>query len=213
MKKKSKIIGKEQPSEFYDKAYNKPNTIYDVADYKKSVYYPVWREIINSIDERNLKQSNVLDLGCGVGHFAKMLFNNNIFIYNGIDFSKVAIEKAKEYNSEEVDDMTKCISFTQADLLNSQKLLSELNYNLVFCLEVLEHIEEDLLVLSLIQKGSTLIFTVPDFPSKSHVRHFKSRKEVISRYKNHLDFDYYKKSCIEFKLKNLKFFICKTIVK
>ena len=49
-------------------------------------------------------------------------------------------------------------------------------------MEVLEHIQEDLAVLSCFPQGTRCLLTVPNFPWRSHVRHFDSEASVSHRY-------------------------------
>jgi 2-polyprenyl-3-methyl-5-hydroxy-6-metoxy-1,4-benzoquinol methylase len=62
-------------------------------------------------------------------------------------------------------------------------------YNTVVVLEVLEHIENDLLLLERIRKGSTVIFSIPNFNSESHMRWFDSTSDILKRYENFLAFE------------------------
>ena len=49
-------------------------------------------------------------------------------------------------------------------------------------MEVLEHIERDLEIVSQVRPGTRCLCTVPNFPYVSHVRHFTSKEEVVGRY-------------------------------
>jgi hypothetical protein len=50
------------------------------------------------------------------------------------------------------------------------------------CTEVLEHVVDDLDVISLWPKEKLLICSVPNFDSDTHERFFKNDEEVSSRY-------------------------------
>jgi hypothetical protein len=52
----------------------------------------------------------------------------------------------------------------------------------LICTEVLEHIEEDLSLLSSYPSGKFLILSVPNFDSFAHVRYFLNQRDVIERY-------------------------------
>ena len=72
--------------------------------YRDMIYYfPMWQYIISKLS----KDDKILDLGCGPGHLAHMLYDNGFKTFIGIDFSKIAIEMAKNkvpsYNIIEAD--------------------------------------------------------------------------------------------------------------
>jgi 2-polyprenyl-3-methyl-5-hydroxy-6-metoxy-1,4-benzoquinol methylase len=167
---------KELKEDWYDNAY-KGAVKYDVH-YTKSPYYKIWVYIASIID----KGADVLDLGCGTGQFANLLIDNNIKYSYGIDFSKTAIDLAKK--------VVDC-NFYVADLYNKETYNLH-DYNTVICLEVLEHIEDDLSVLKSIKEGSNIIISVPNYDSKSHVRHFESIDSVIARYKDSFNIEGFK---------------------
>jgi hypothetical protein len=54
-------------------------------------------------------------------------------------------------------------------------------------MEVLEHIAEDFAVLSCFPPGTRCLMTVPNFPWRSHVRHFRSEDAVTQRYGRFFD--------------------------
>jgi 2-polyprenyl-3-methyl-5-hydroxy-6-metoxy-1,4-benzoquinol methylase len=56
-------------------------------------------------------------------------------------------------------------------------------YSVVLLLEILEHVKEDLFILQRIRNDTFVIFSVPNFPSATHVRWFPSLDSAASRYK------------------------------
>ena len=159
---------KELKNDYYDEAY-KGAEKYEVH-YTKSPYYEIWKYITSIID----KGSDVLDLGCGTGQFAEMLVDNDINLSYGVDFSETAIDMANNlFNGK----------FYKADLYDTSTYDKHF-YDNVVCLEVLEHVEYDLKVLSNIKKGSKIIITVPNYDSLGHVRFFKNMEEVRGRFCN-----------------------------
>jgi len=115
----------------------------------------------------------VLDIGCGPGQVAKFFHDKGLKEYTGLDFSTIAIEKAKllcpEYN------------FIVANALNTD-IFDNVFYDTVICMEFLEHISSDLDILKRIICGTEFFGTVPNFAHPSHIRHFSSCEEVALRY-------------------------------
>jgi len=97
--------------------------------------------------------------------------------YTGVDFSEVAVSMAKQRCPE--------LRFLIHDIVRGDAL--EVDYDVVICTEVLEHIANDLAVFGNLKGGSFFIGTVPDFDSFGHVRYFASQEEVRDRYASRLD--------------------------
>ena len=114
----------------------------------------------------------------------------------GVDFSVEAIKFCRKKFAVEKE------RFHRLDALN---FLARVEYksDVIICTEVLEHIDEDLAMISLIQKGTKFLATVPDFGGESHVRHFKTIDEIKQRYDNCLQID----EIISFKGKHTIFLI------
>ena len=113
-------------------------------------------------------------MGCGPGQFAELLRYQGITRYVGFDYSHAAIAIARK-RLPEVD--------FRVDDARISKLYSSVPHDIVICTEVLEHIEEDLQVLSAFRPGVRVIATVPSYDSHSHVRFFKNTDEVLTRYR------------------------------
>jgi len=112
------------------KIYNKKWQ--DWQDMKK--YGPMSRwtkkliaKIINDLDYKN-----VLDVGCGEGSTILKIFHDKNIEVAGADFSRRALEIASEKNPH--------YSFYYLDITKNN--LSEKNFDLVICSEVLEHVED-----------------------------------------------------------------------
>ncbi|WP_343761091.1 class I SAM-dependent methyltransferase [Clostridium oceanicum] len=165
---------KEQESLYYNKVYDcggLDKTYH--KHYSQSRYIKIWNEALEIIKE--IKNCNILDIGCGAGQFANLLFDNNIKSYVGIDFSKVAINLAKKTNAPYKE------KFLLHNIYTSDVYKQE--YNTVTILEVLEHLEKDIDVLEKIKPKSNVIFSVPNYGGKGHVRYFNNISEIINRYK------------------------------
>ena len=156
----------ELKEDYYDEAYI-GNTKYKVH-YKESPYYNIWKYVVSLIQ----KDAKVLDLGCGTGQVAQLLIDSDIDFSYGVDFSKTAIDMANKIVAA---------NFYKADLYHVSTY-NKHQYNTVICLEVLEHIENDLIVLDHINKGTTIILTVPNYDSLGHVRYFKNMEEIKTRF-------------------------------
>lgn len=199
-------MGKEQSAEFYDGVYSgklKPNSTplaYRVS-YKLSTYYSAWKIAIGETK----KGEKIGDLGCGVGQFAAMCLANNRDYRLGIDFSEVAIQQAKELNPEIAD------NFKVGNLLDDEIIELVKGLDTIYILEVLEHITNDKELLNSLPKGMQVVFSVPNYDSAGHVRHFKTYKDVEQRYYSCFKSLTYIDSAIVGTMKNAKVFIFSAI--
>lgn len=171
---------KEENSDFYNIAYQSGgwNETY-FKHYSETHYYEIWLKALELI--KKVDKPNIVDIGCGPGQFAKLLLDNGIKDYRGIDFSQEAIKYAKIRND-------KNRSLFNVDNAYTTSLFNE-EYNTVVIFEVLEHVDEDLKILSRIRAGSTILFSVPNFYSDGHVRWFNSKQKIIERYKKYVEFE------------------------
>jgi SAM-dependent methyltransferase len=158
-----------QPAGWYDAVYQ-TSTEYRLH-YTRSRYYFLWTVIVDRL--LHSPPPRVLDLGCGPGQFAEFLRDKGITHYRGLDFSPTCIEQARQ----------RCPSF-QFDVADicATPLLAEADYDTVITLEFLEHVETDTDVIRRLHHGARFIASVPNFPFESHVRHFRSAREVEDRY-------------------------------
>jgi 2-polyprenyl-3-methyl-5-hydroxy-6-metoxy-1,4-benzoquinol methylase len=156
-------------SEWFDQMYKLTGDYH--LHYTRSRYYWLWNVISDRIIRASVKR--VLDLGCGLGQFASLLYDKGIEQYSGIDFSAQAVDMAKQGCPS--------FEFKLADIVNSDILERE-DYDCVVALEFLEHIECDKEVMNRLRPGTKFFGTVPNFPDPSHVRHFLVDTDVILRY-------------------------------
>jgi len=176
-------IKKAQTSDTYDSMYAQGGheNVYELP-YNHSCYYPLFKKVCEVIKQKKLK--NVLEVGCGNGALAQMILGNYPDInYSGFDFSSVAIEKAKSRLKDNADNVS-C-----ADATDDESYTTSTDYNCIVCLEVLEHIPNDLEVISKWPKGTTCICSVPNFDSTYHERFFTNKDEVTYRYSELLDIE------------------------
>lgn len=160
--------GLERPPSYYDESFSNPETGF-ASHYTQSRYYFLWTVIADRIP----RDAKVLEIGCGPGQFAQFLIERGIQTYVGFDFSPKAIQMATQ----------RCPggSFFLDDALTTG-LLRRDDFDTVVCTEVLEHIQEDLKLLGRVPTGVMCHLTVPNFPWRSHVRHFRSAGEAQARY-------------------------------
>jgi 2-polyprenyl-3-methyl-5-hydroxy-6-metoxy-1,4-benzoquinol methylase len=153
-------MGDELNSEWYDEVFRHGGSeqIYFLK-YDETPWYPIWKKIAARIKE--LGSTKILDIGCGPGQFADCLLNEiGLVSYVGIDFSSAAISFAEELSLP--------VSFVVADATDYD--YSQIEYDVVVTTEFLEHIHDDLGVLSKISKGSVILATLPNMDSEGHVR-------------------------------------------
>lgn len=122
---------------------------------KNFTYTPLFKKIQKYLEP----QLKILDAGCGEGNISLILAKNHHRVW-GIDLSKqkvsLAKKRAKKLNLE------KCATFSVGNL---EKLTINKKFDVVFCIEVLEHVKNDEKVIrnlfSLLNSGGLIIITVP----------------------------------------------------
>jgi 2-polyprenyl-3-methyl-5-hydroxy-6-metoxy-1,4-benzoquinol methylase len=144
--------------------------------YRRSRYYPLFRAVLAELRRRDAR--SLLEVGCGVGTFASMLFEKSEIAYAGFDFSPVAVDTAIKRTGRAdafyVGDATTASSYAR-------------DYATIVCTEVLEHIESDRRAVELWRPGTDCICSVPNFDSSTHVRYFSSENDVRQRYGDLID--------------------------
>lgn len=119
----------------------------------------------------------VVDLGCGTGRFARLLSDRGRRVA-GVDFSAVAIQLARDYAPTSTFDVCDLRSWEPGTVDGS---------TVFTCLEVLEHLDDDLDLVRRVPGGHRLIFSVPSYLSEAHVRVFRHVSEVFARYEPFVD--------------------------
>lgn len=125
-------------------------------------YYRFFLGWIRFLDKflplKNGKNKEVLEIGCGIGAFAKIL-NERGFKVNATDVSPFIVERAKQIHPN--------INFEILDIEKDTKVNRKYDY--IFAFEVLEHLNNPAKILKNIKKmlngKGVLIFSTP-FPTK-----------------------------------------------
>lgn len=164
----------EKDNVYYDKVYKWGglNGNYHRKP-EESHYFPIWRKVIQLLDNNSI----IADFGCGVGQFAQLILSNGLNYAYGVDFSEQAIEMAKERNGLDC--------FYLANLYDESSFRIK-DYNTAILLEVLEHVEHDMKILSYLPEGVRVIFSVPNFDDPAHLRIYNC-ESVKERYGDILD--------------------------
>lgn len=160
---------------YYDAIYSSSETY--ARDAEDTIYAPIWTQIRDLIFVSQAK--TVLDVGCGPGQLASLLCQQTDIVYRGFDFSQVAIHKAR----------ARGISNAQFDCedARSSGAFDGDRPDVIVCTEVLEHVSDDLALLSRFSEGSLCICSVPSFYSFSHLRYFADSEQVRQRYSHFFD--------------------------
>jgi len=166
---------KEKDASFYNKNWRDHK--YAKRQYpsnpQKSLYFPLWDYILNLINSKE----RIVDFGCGGGCLIKLAFQRKLNVMMGVDFSKEAIKRAKNINPEHSD------IFIVGDLYD-KKIYDKVKFDTAILSEVLEHLENDLGILTYFQKNTHIIISIPKYDSPAHVRYFKNGRGVIHRYED-----------------------------
>ena len=180
---------KLQRPETYDAMFEVGGSqgVFDLP-YRRSPYYPMFKAVRAVLRRQNVK--SVLEVGCGTGGMAHMLFDSMQTKYRGFDFSTVAIDKARKRTG-------RADAFFAGDATVARTYES-VSYEAIVCTEVLEHIENDLLAISHWKPGALCVCSVPNYDADTHVRHFHSADEVRERYGNLLDIEQIETRCKPF---------------
>lgn len=141
--------------------------------YTKSFYYPSWQHAMSYLELVD-RDSSILEIACGAGQFANMLFDSGFNNYIGFDYAEEGVALAKKNNPDNAGKFFVADAF-ETDLLQKR-------YDLVICFEALEHIQKDIELLQRICPGTRMLLSVPNFDDPYHVRYFKNKDEVRTRY-------------------------------
>lgn len=133
---------------------------YDIKEVK--YYYRFFQGWVRFLDRflplKNGQGKKVLEVGCGIGAFAKILHERG-FKVQATDISKFIINKASENLSN--------IDFQVLDIEKKTKVKNRYDY--IFAFEVFEHLKHPQTAIEnchkMLKKGGILVFSTP-YPSK-----------------------------------------------
>ena len=176
-------LREEMSAEEYDRLYlsvGDEHRAYETygRPYWDSHYYPLYKSVFEEVVR--LGGQHVLEVGCGSGSFAHLLFDSSELDYHGFDFSAAAINSARARTGRS-DRFSVACAGDEAPMAHS--------YDTIVCLEVLEHIEHDLDVVQVWKPGCACVCSVPNFDQPDHVRYFRHEDEVRKRYQGLIDLD------------------------
>jgi 2-polyprenyl-3-methyl-5-hydroxy-6-metoxy-1,4-benzoquinol methylase len=163
---------KDKSAAYYDKLY-RAREVYH-KHYSDTFYFVQWVQVEMML--RPFKNKNILEIGCGPGQLAHYLQDKGYSHYRGFDFSAEAIDRAKNTCTQ---------TFFTGDAFDPA--LYTPPTDAVVCLEVLEHLENDIDVLKLIKEGTFIIIGVPNFDDPGHVRWFRNQYQIRKRYFKYID--------------------------
>ena len=166
---RSRLDRREAPAETYNRQFSEDEQ--SKCHYRASIYFRLYREVCRQLNTP--AHGSILEVGCGTGAFAHCVMETLPITYRGFDFASIAIQGARERTGRDdcffIGDARSAESYDQP-------------YNVVVCLEVLEHIERDLDVIANWRSGCECICSVPNFDYQTHVRWFRQEEEILSRY-------------------------------
>ncbi len=144
---------------------------------------------LRALIEKFITGNKILDAGCGTGHLTLNLLKKNYDV-TAVDYSDELICYAKK-NINEANYAAKIFSCDLVSLKNNDLL----PFDSIICLDVIEHIEKDAIVLhnfyDLLKSHGTLIISVPAIKKfygerDKKVGHYRryDKKELINKLKS-----------------------------
>lgn len=167
-------MGTEQPPEYYDVHMER-----FLVPYEDSIWKQVYDATVTLVPEE--QSGLVVDVGCGTGRLAEALRLSGYENYIGFDFAPARIAEARRYLPG--------YDFRVLDAFSDEAASLIASADVVAITEMLEHIEDDLKLLTAIPAGRTIVFSVPNFGGPTHVRKFKNLDEVLARYAEVMEID------------------------
>lgn len=161
---------REEPASYYNIVYK--NAL-RAGGYDTDRYKAVYDCVMDWLTQ--LKSSTVLECGCGTGVLADRIIKAG-YSYRGFDFSQVALDQCSGLVRNFVGH---CDAY-------DPYVWRVGGYDTVIAVETFEHLD-DLRVLAMIPVGTKVIFSVPDFSSRSHLRIYPDDASIRKYYQGLLD--------------------------
>jgi SAM-dependent methyltransferase len=159
----------EAPAAAYDREFSESEEA--ERHYSRSIYHRLHRRVCERLG--TAPGRHILEVGCGAGAFAHRVMDTLSLAYDGFDFSEVGVQRARRRTG-----CHDCFFIGDARRAESYQR----PYDTIVCLEVLEHIECDLDVITLWKSGCECVCSVPNFDYPTHVRWFQNEEDILSRY-------------------------------
>lgn len=147
-----------------------------------------WRELYEAAVAMISPLDPVVDLACGTGRFAEQLRRRGHGRFTGLDFSPKAISECRAYVPLIDVDTAWDADFHVADLREWQPDPARAANTVYTCLETLEHLVDDVDLISRIPVGHEMIFSVPNYGGEAHLRTFETAGAAWRRYGHLLAF-------------------------
>jgi len=160
--------------EYYDSVFVKDLPWYS-CDPEKSHFYSLWKRMLE------LSKHRIIDIGCGPGQVAQLAVRMGHEYVCGIDYSLVAVARARERCPE--------LMFLYEDVSYITEIKSH-SYDTCFICETLEHLEDDVGFLKKIPAGKHVVASVPMLCCLGHARYFEGETDVRERYSLLVGIDY-----------------------
>lgn len=164
-----------RPASWYDAYYTDERATH-TREPQCNRLYSHYIRIISEILDPVRRDAGIVEIGCGAGEFAELLWQAGFQRYQGFDFSSKAVDLARARLPDEfyvgVLDVEKS-AIPPADVY--------------VCIETMEHLGDDTGIFSKLNPGALFAGMVPSFDGTSHVRFFLSAPEVQDRYGPYLD--------------------------
>ena len=158
---------------YFDDLYKKKK---DAVKYrcnlKMSLLYDTFSRIVKFIP----KNRTIAELGCRDGYFAKMCIDEKLKYSIGVDFSYEAIIRASAINRG----YENC--FFTGDVTDKLSLQKAFGGDIVVSINILQYLENDLELISLIPRKKKFIFSVPNYNDGLFVRCFEKPHDVEDRF-------------------------------
>lgn len=127
-----------------------------------------------------VKEGIILEVGCSNGNFAELLNEKKVYNYVGIDILEDKIKIAKKRYPN--------LYFKCADICKEELIWP---VSALVSFQALEHIPDDKEIFKKLDKGTKVVFSVPNSPyGKNHLRWFEL-EGWKNHYKDLIDFDFH----------------------